>query len=127
MGLELEYHYGQTPIDEDEKEGLLIKTITTRSELDEFEQLNIEKAIEWTIRNKFNKEKILTEEFIKPLHKRMFGEVWSCAGKFRKSEKNIGVEWIRIGVELRYLLDYTKYWIDNNTYVPDENSNSIQA
>ncbi len=45
MGLEIEYIEGQTPLDEDEKEGLMIPTITTRSELDEFEQLNIEKAI----------------------------------------------------------------------------------
>ncbi len=49
MGLELEYIEGQTPIDEDEKEGLRIKTISTRGELDEFEQKNIEKALVWTI------------------------------------------------------------------------------
>lgn len=36
MGLELDYSYGQTPLDEDEKEGLLIPTITNRGELDEF-------------------------------------------------------------------------------------------
>lgn len=29
MGLEIEYIEGQTPLDEDEKEGLLIKSITT--------------------------------------------------------------------------------------------------
>ena len=34
MGLELEYIDGQTPLDEDEKEGLLIETIATRGELD---------------------------------------------------------------------------------------------
>ena len=45
MGLELHYADGQTPIDEDEKLGLLISTISTKSELDEFEQLNIEGAI----------------------------------------------------------------------------------
>lgn len=38
MGLDLDYIDGQTPIDEDEKEGLLIETITTKGELDEFEQ-----------------------------------------------------------------------------------------
>ena len=53
MGLDLNYFYGQTPIDEDEKDGLLIQTISTRGELDEFEQYNIEKAIEWTLKNKF--------------------------------------------------------------------------
>jgi hypothetical protein len=40
MGIEIEYIEGQTPLDEDEKEGLLIKSVTTRGELDEFEQLN---------------------------------------------------------------------------------------
>lgn len=32
MGLELEYIDGQTPIDEDEKEGLLIETIAIKGE-----------------------------------------------------------------------------------------------
>lgn len=120
MGLELEYQDGQTPIDEKEKEGLLIKSITNHGELDEHEQLNIEKAIEWIILTRFNPDKILTEEFLKKVHKKMFGNVWKWAGKFRKSEKNIGVKWIKIGVELRYLLDDTNYWIDNKTYSPDE-------
>lgn len=118
--MELEYQDGQTPLDEDEKEGLLIKTITTHGELDEHEQLNIEKAVQWTIQSRFKPEKILTEEFIKTLHKKMLGEVWAWAGEFRKSEKNIGVEWIKIGVELKYLIDDTKYWIENKTYPPDE-------
>lgn len=120
MGLDFEYIYGQTPLSEEEKVGLLIKSITTRGELDELEQLNIEKAVEWTLENKFSKEKILSEKFIKLVHKKMLGNVWEWAGKFRRSEKNIGVEWIRIGVELRMLLDDTKYWIENNTYSSDE-------
>ena len=60
MGLKLDYIYGQTPISEEEKEGLLIKSITTRGELDEFEQQNTEKAIEWTLTKKFTKEYILS-------------------------------------------------------------------
>jgi Fic-DOC domain mobile mystery protein B len=120
MGLDFKYIEGQTPLSEEEKEGLLIKTITTRGELDELEQLNIEKAVEWTLDKKFSKEQIMTEEFIKSVHKRMLGDVWKWAGKFRKSEKNIGVDWIRIGVELRKLLDDTKYWIENRTYSTDE-------
>ena len=46
MGLDFKYQDGQTPLNENEKEGLKIKSITTQKELDEFEQLNIEKAIE---------------------------------------------------------------------------------
>lgn len=120
MGLELKYEEGQTPLDENEKEGLKIKSITTQGELDEFEQLNIEKAVEWTIRTNLKAEKILTEKFVKDLHKRMYGEVWKWAGEFRRSEKNIGITWTRIGMELRNLLDDTKYWIENNTYSPEE-------
>ena len=36
MGLKIEYIEGQSPLDEDEKEGLLVKTISIRGELDEF-------------------------------------------------------------------------------------------
>ena len=57
MGLEFDYKDGQTPLDEEEKEGLKIKSITTQGELDEFEQLNIEKAVEWTIHKKIKLEK----------------------------------------------------------------------
>ncbi len=120
MGLELDYEDGQTPLSEEEKDGLLIKTITIHGELDEHEQLNIEKAIEWTIKTKFKKDQILTEEFIKVLHKKMFGNVWSWAGEFRRSEKNIGVKWAMIGIELKALLNDTKYWIENKTFSNDE-------
>jgi hypothetical protein len=54
MGLKVKYNDGQTPLSEDEMEGLLIDTITTHGELDEFEQMNIEKAIEWTLTRKLN-------------------------------------------------------------------------
>ncbi len=120
MGLELNYINGQTPIDEDEKEGLLIRTISTRSELDEFEQLNIEKAVEWTLKRKFKSENILTETFIKDLHKRMFSEVWKWAGTFRKTNKNIGVDKFQIGIELKKLLEDSKYWIENKSFPEDE-------
>jgi len=120
MGLDLKYQNGQTPLDEDEKEGLKIKSLTTQKELDEFEQLNIEKAIEWTIHANLKPEKILTEKFIKDLHKKMYDDVWKWAGKFRKTNKNIGINWTQIGIELRKLINDTKYWIDNKTYPPEE-------
>lgn len=120
MGLEFDYKDDQTPLDEEEKESLKIKSITTQGELDEFEQLNIEKAVEWTIRTKLKLENILTEKFIKDLHKRMYGDVWKWAGEFRQSEKNIRISWMQIGIELKNLFDDTKYWIENKTYTPEE-------
>ncbi len=120
MGLSLDYNDGQSPLEEEEKEDLLIKTVTTQTELDELEQLNIEKAVAWTIGKKFKPATIFTKQFIKKVHKQMFGDVWKWAGSFRKSEKNIGVEWIKIAVELKYLLDDIKNWIVKETYPPDE-------
>ena len=120
MGLEFDYKDGQTPLAEEEKEALKIKAITTQGELDEFEQLNIEKAVEWTIRAKLKLENILTEKFIKDLHKRMYGDVWKWAGEFRQTEKNIGFSWIQISIELKNLLDDTKFWIENKTFQPEE-------
>ena len=120
MGLKLEYIEGQTPLDEDEKEGLLIKTISTKGELDEFEQTNIQQAIEWTIKNKFTRDQILTENFLLIVHKKMFDEVWAWAGTKRKSNKNIGVDKYQISIEIKNLLEDCKYWIDNKTFKPDE-------
>ncbi len=120
MGLTIEYIEGQTPLDDDEKEGLRIPSITTREELDEFEQLNIEKAIQWTFGKKISVEQLFSEKFIKELHKRMYGEVWKWAGTFRTSEKNLGIKNYLIAIELKQLLDDAIFWKENNTYSPSE-------
>ena len=120
MGLELQYFEGQTPLDEEEKDGLLVKTIATRGDLDEFEQQNIQDAVEWSISRNFKLENILQEQFILNVHKRMLGNVWKWAGTFRKSNKNLGVDKYQIPIELRYLLDDCKYWIKQHTYTADE-------
>jgi len=120
MGLNIENIEDQTPLNEEEKEGLIIKNLTTRGELNQHEQLNIEKAIIWLVHRNFSKDRILSEDFIKALHRRMFGDVWEWAGTFRKTDKNLGVEWAFIGIELRKLLDDTTYWIDCNIFGHDE-------
>ncbi len=120
MGLDLDYTDGQTPLDEDEKDGLLITIITTRGELNEFEQLGVEKAIEWTMKRKLGLGKILTEDFVKELHKRMFEDIWKWAGQFRTSNKNLGVDKHQVGIEVRKLLDDCRYWIDHNVFTGDE-------
>ncbi len=109
-----EYPEGATPLDPEEIDGLKIPFITTREELNRVEFENIQNAHSW-----FEKKRspdVLSEKFLCELHKRMFGEVWDWAGKFRRSDKNIGCSWVRIGIELRQLLDDVKFWIDNKTY-----------
>jgi Fic-DOC domain mobile mystery protein B len=123
MGLiKLQYEEGQTPLDEDEKDGLLLPSVTTRSELDEVEQRNIEEAIRWTTerRRRFTVAEILKEEFVRALHQKMLGGVWEWAGAFRKMNKNIGVDKYQIPTELKALLDDCKFWIDHKTFSEDE-------
>ena len=50
----------------------------------------------------------------------MFGDVWSWAGEFRRTERNIGIEPVLIPVELRTLLVDVRYWIEYGTYPTDE-------
>lgn len=120
MGLNLKYIEGQTPLDEEEKEGLLIETISTVADLDEFEQLNIEEALQWVFSKKFKAKQVFTEKFICDIHKRMYGNIWQWAGQFRKTNKNIGVDRHQISIQLKMLCDDALFWIENNTYPPIE-------
>ena len=106
-----------TPLTEEEKQQLKAKWITTRAELNEIETKGIANAEIWLLKNK---KDILTEDFIKLLHKKMFGEIWMWAGKFRTTERNIGVAPYQIQPKLRILLDDIKFWIDNKTYPEKE-------
>ena len=115
----IQYPDGATPLDSDELEGLKIRHITTRGELNRFEQDNINEALQWlTVRHR--KSDVLTEKFIKTLHQKMFGKVWRWAGSYRQSGKNLGVEWQQIPVFLHTLLQDVRYWINHNTYPADE-------
>lgn len=120
MGLDLESQNSQTPLDEEEKVGLRIGLITTRGELDEYEQQNIEIAFQWVLDRNFKPDDVLTEDFIRSIHRRMYSQVWSWAGEFRKSQKSIGIDFWKISIELRKLLEDARYWYENNTYPPDE-------
>ncbi len=120
MGLVFNYLEGETPLDADDLDGLLVKTISNKRELDEFEQQNIESAILYFARKKINLNNFLSEDFIKLLHVKMFSDVWSWAGKFRGSNKNIGVDWTVISIELKKLLDDCLYWVENEVFVDEE-------
>lgn len=120
MGLNLHYEYGQTPLDAKELTSIKIGSISTKAELDQFEQQNIEQAMLWVLNKNWNVEKVLTEAFIKDLHRRMFINVWRWAGVFRRTEKNIGVLSYQIPTALRQLLDDARFWYSHQIFEPDE-------
>ena len=119
MGLILTYQEGQTPLDPEQINGLKIKTISTQQQLNEFEQTNINEALQW-LNSKRKIKDVLSEEFMIQLHKRMLGMVWKWAGQLRRTETNIGIDWTRISMELRLLVDDANFWVEHQTYLPEE-------
>jgi Fic-DOC domain mobile mystery protein B len=113
----LEEDDASTPLTAEEREGLIPSYVTLRRELNEAEQANILEAEHWAFTRK---RKVLDERFLTDLHKRMFGRVWRWAGKFRHTERNVGVDPYRIATDLRQLLDDCRYWMEHDTYPPDE-------
>ncbi|MDD3182209.1 MAG: mobile mystery protein B [Alphaproteobacteria bacterium] len=111
------YDDDATPLTPDEAKGLIPTHITVRYELNELEQKNILEAVTWAFGRKRD---LLDEVFLCSLHKRMFGKVWKWAGKYRETNRNIGVDVWNIEADLRQLLGDVQYWIDNDTYPPDE-------
>lgn len=116
--MKFDYPVGATPIDLDEVQGLLLSHIRTRAELDRWEQENISEAEDVVLRRK--QKDILTEKYARNLHKKMFGTVWRWAGDFRRSQKNIGIEWMQVPVALRQLFQEVNGWLEYNSYSPDE-------
>ncbi len=106
-----------TPLTPEERADLIPAYITLKHELNEAEQSGISDADRWAFGRKRN---VLSESFLVGLHRRMFKDTWRWAGRYRQSARNIGVEHWRIGVELNQLLDDVRFWVDRQSYPPDE-------
>lgn len=109
---------GATPLDPDEREGLKVSWVTFRRDLNQVEQDNIQKATVKVMKS--HAPNLLSEVHLRDLHHQMFDDVWIWAGKYRTTAKNIGVDAVQIPIELRRLLDDVKFWIENETWQPDE-------
>ena len=106
-----------TPLTPEERRELIPAHIAYRSELNEAEQENIAHGQDWALGRRRD---LLNEKFIKDLHRHMLGDVWRWAGKFRTSERNLGIAYFEIPSALRLVLDDTKAWIKHKAYPPDE-------
>lgn len=100
---------GQTPISEEDRQGLLLP-ITTLQELNDAEAANILICQTWLFARKrrLSSTSILTTSWVKALHRRMFNEVWRWAGEFRNLDTNIGVAKENISYELSALIEDIK-------------------
>lgn len=106
-----------TPLTAEEREQLIPSYIAIRRELNEAEARNIADGFRWLTSRKRD---VLNQALLNDLHRRMFGQVWKWAGSYRTTPRNIGIDAYRIAAEIRQTIDDTRYWIDAQTYPPDE-------
>lgn len=109
---------GATPLDPDEAQELLPTHVATREELNAWEQANILRAERWAFEGR--RRDVLTTSFLRRLHKKMFDDTWSWAGRFQWSDKNSGIDWADIPVAIEELCKDASHWIDHAVYDVDE-------
>ena len=111
---------GATPLGPEDLEGLKLPA-TTHGELNELEAANIAQGQGWALRARGTRmPDMLSDKYVQRLHKEMYGEVWTWAGQYRHSNKNIGVTHTTIWTELRTVYDDARYWIEHATFPADE-------
>ena len=114
---------GATPLTDDDLAGLRVSWVSTRSELDGVEAINIFRGRLWAFRRRRSRFWYLEPAQLDLIHTRMFDEVWSWAGTLRRRDTNIGVDPHCISVSVRDLCDDTLAQIGDGTalaYPADE-------
>ncbi|MHB8914323.1 MAG: mobile mystery protein B [Thiobacillus sp.] len=118
MAINFDYAPGATPLDPDEAAGLIPSHIANHAQLNEWEMVNILEGEHWAFSRKH--KNMLECDFVRRLHKRMFGDTWRWAGTFRTTEKNIGIDPIQIPLPLHNLCEDVKTQIEYKSYPLDE-------
>lgn len=117
--IKIKYPFGATPLSSEELEELLVPAIT-QDDLNKYEQSSILESLKWARKSRKLKKELMTINGILILHEKMFLGVWGWAGKFRKTDKNIGVSWYQISENLNSLCSDVEYWIENSVFSLDE-------
>jgi len=105
---------GATPLDATDIAGLIPTWVATRGDLDQVEQENIAKALVWSVAHgPETLAALLSDDMLRSLHRRMFGDVWRWAGVYRMHDTNLGVHWPYIGTRVCDLVaDVTAQTLD---------------
>jgi Fic-DOC domain mobile mystery protein B len=101
-----------TPLTDDERRGLRLPVLT-RAELNRAEAENISRAMSWLFlsRRRLQPELVTQEVWLKRLHRRMYDQVWTWAGQYRTSDRNLGVPFWQVRVDMRNLEADAKTWL----------------
>jgi Fic-DOC domain mobile mystery protein B len=106
----------ETELSVEERQGL-IPSVSTRAQLNAIERLNINSARVWAMRKtNLQRSDLVTDEFARDLHRRMFNQVWRWAGRYRATQKNMGWEPHQISEGMRNVFQDVGAWIAHETF-----------
>jgi Fic-DOC domain mobile mystery protein B len=106
---------GATPLTEAELNGLRLPLLT-RAELNLAEAQNIGRAVSWLFSHRrLRPESVTREAWLKNLHRRMYGEVWTWGGQYRTTDRNLGVPCWQIRVDMHNLEADVHAWLADTT------------
>ena len=100
-----------TPLTDEERQGLRLPVLT-RKELNRAEAENIIQAMTWLfLSRRLRPESVTREAWLRRLHGRMYAQVWTWAGQYRTTDRNFGVPYWQIRVDLRDLEADAQAWL----------------
>jgi len=111
--------YGETEVSEEEREALtpfaldVLGEPVLKASLYDIEQTLQDRAASALfddIRSgALDIDEVLTDHFVRDLHRRLYGDLWEWGGRFRLTQTNIGIAPEQIAVQLRSEMDNLRY------------------
>lgn len=130
--------YGETPLPFDELDALLpdaraslIEPITKAAVYD-LEQAVEEEVAEDLLLAAASGElvvgELLTDHYLRDLHRRLYEDIWAWAGKYRRYLYNIGIDWPGIPEEVHAAIETIRYrWEHTDDWTPRELGIAVHA
>jgi fido (protein-threonine AMPylation protein) len=121
--------YGETPIPDDDLDSLRQRVRDSLGEpVSKAAVYDLEQALQADVTENLVTEvldggltvdELLSDHFVRELHRRLYGEIWVWGGMYRTRELNIGVAPSQIAVQLRSSLDTFRYrWEHTDDWSP---------
>src|ERR1700722_10886238 len=107
---------GSTPLADEERNGLRLPVLP-RDELNRAEAENISSAMSWLFfsRRRLQPRTVIREPWLKGLHRRMYDQVWTWAGQYRTSDRNLGVPYWQVAMDMRDLEADAQAWLTDSS------------
>lgn len=130
--------YGETPLEPDEADALtpqardVFGDQPTRLDLYEAEQAIADEVSVGLLTDVtdgvLGLDDLLTDIFLRDLHRQLYEELWTWAGRYRTRELSIGIDPLHIAVELRAAFDTFRYrWEHTDDWTPRELGIAVHA